>query len=107
MNKHYLTFGKDYKKFYTDARGVTGACNLVNLNYGNGAYTTKPFTIKAGDNKPDIFAFNKGRDMYTPNFPLKEFTSPKDSLLECVHDKAEPNVLLKIEDGKDATTRGL
>jgi hypothetical protein len=38
---------------------------------------------------------------------LKEFTSPKDSLLECVHDKAEPNVLLKIEDSKDAATRGL
>lgn len=45
--------------------------------------------------------------MYTPKFPLKEFKSDKEKLLECVFDKAEPNVLLKIEDSKEVPTRGL
>ncbi|CAD8140693.1 unnamed protein product [Paramecium octaurelia] len=107
VNKHYFSYGKDFKKFYGSHRGVTGISNLVNINYGNGAYTTKPFLIKDGEDKPDAFNFNKGRDLYTPKFPLKEFTTDKTKLLECIFDKAEPNVLLKIEDSKDVPTRGL
>lgn len=71
VNKHYLSFGKDFKKFYASHRGVTGMANLVNVNYGVGAFTTKPFGIKEGEDKPDAFNFNKGRDIYTPKFPLK------------------------------------
>lgn len=54
VGRHFLSFGKDYNKFFGNHRGFTGTANLVNLNYGKGAFTLKPFT---GEDKPDNFLF--------------------------------------------------
>lgn len=42
VGKHYLSFGKDYKKFYASYRGLNGVANLARVAYGRGAFRMKP-----------------------------------------------------------------
>lgn len=66
VGKHYLSFGKDYKKFYNSYRGFTGVANLARVAYGRGAFRMKP--LGASGDKPDIFWFDKGSSIYVPKF---------------------------------------
>ncbi|CAK56140.1 unnamed protein product (macronuclear) [Paramecium tetraurelia] len=101
VNKHYLSFGKDYKKFFPSHRGFTGTASMVNLNYGEGAFTMKPFT-----KKNDLFQFAEGEKKYRQPFSLLEIWSDKNKQIPSISDSNEIVYNVELTDAKD-NIRGL
>lgn len=88
VGKHFLIFGRDYRKFYVHHRGFTGAANFVRVSYGNGAFRTKP--LGSESKKPDIFWYDEGLKKYQPVFDLKTLNSENNQLLLANFDEAKP-----------------
>lgn len=76
---------------------------MVNLNYGDGAFTMKPFT-----KKNDLFNFADGEKKYRKPFDLVEVWSEKDKPIPSSADGKDPVYNLEFVNGKDGVNiRGL
>lgn len=76
---------------------------MVNLNYGDGAFTMKPFT-----KKNDNFGYIDGDKKFRKPFELVEVWSDKDKPIPSISDDDKPVYNLEWEDGKNgANIRGL
>lgn len=73
------------------------------MNYGDGAFTMKPFT-----KKNDLFNFADGEKKYRKPFDLVEIWSEADKPIPTAAESKDTAFVIELIDGKDKTNiRGL